>query len=127
MDPLQEQQLTAIERLEYELVVRDFTSLVNDGCFDELDAFLHPEVTYQPAPRQFVAGRRAVVAMLKDMHDSFEECTTTLLDVAVTHDVVLTEQQLRLRLPALPAQSVIGFSSYRLDGFQIAEWHQVLA
>jgi hypothetical protein len=131
MNPFQDQQLTRLEQLEYELLVRDFTSLINDGCFGELDAFLGPEVVYRPALNRYVIGRGAVLSMLEEMHYSFETYLTSIRDVAVAvavaSRVVLAEQTVRLKLPGEPEQRVMGFASYQFSGFQISDWHQLYA
>ncbi|GAA1940894.1 hypothetical protein GCM10009775_35930 [Microbacterium aoyamense] len=127
MDPVHDHALNGIERLELELVVRDFTSLLNSRCFDELTAFLHPDVEYRPSLRATVRGRSAVIALCEEIHHSFDEWCTSLLNVAVTEDVVLAEQALRLRLPGEQERWIMGFASFRMHGFQISAWHQVHA
>ncbi|MDX2398888.1 nuclear transport factor 2 family protein [Microbacterium algeriense] len=127
MDDVHREALGGIQQLERELIVSDFVSLLNDGAHRELYPFLTDDVLYRPSPARIIEGRSAVTRMLADMHASFDEWSTTMVSVAVRGDTVLTEQRLRLRLAGSAAVEVMGFSSFRLQGFQICAWHQVHA
>lgn len=125
MDPIDHEAFTGIERLELELIVRDFVTILNDGTVRDLHPFLTEDVRYKPAPDKLVLGRDAVSAMISELRSAFIEWRTTLLSVAVTGHVVLTEQEMILGLPETGPQVLMGFSSFRLDGFRICSWHQV--
>lgn len=117
--------MSAIKALELELIVRDFVDVLNDGAVSELHPFLTDDVIYRPWPRQIVCGRRAVIGMIEEIASPFEEWRTSLVNVAVTGDVVLAEEGMRLKLPARDPQCVMAFASFRIDGFRICAWHQL--
>jgi len=117
----------SIERLELELVVRDFIDVLNDGDGDDISAFLHERVHYRPSPRQVICGRAAVLAMLADVREAFDSMSIRLDTVSVCGQVAVVEQTIELALPGAVAQTVMGFASFGFVGFQIAEWHQVHA
>jgi hypothetical protein len=125
MDQSGHDSLTGIERLELELIVCDFVTVLNDGALMDLYPFMTESVRYKPAPDRSVCGRDAVVAMIAEIRNNFTDWRTSLLSVAVTDDTVLTEQELRLGLPGGPPRALMGFASFRFDGFRIASWHQV--
>lgn len=127
MDDVRREALDGIQQLERELVVRDFTSLLNDRAHAELHPFLTEDVQYRPSPSRTIEGRSAVTRMIADMHQSFDEWSMTMVSVAVSGDTVLTEQRLRLRLAGTAAVEVMGFASFRLQGVQICAWHQIHA
>ncbi|MFG6401121.1 MULTISPECIES: nuclear transport factor 2 family protein [unclassified Microbacterium] len=125
MDEIGREAMSGIERLELELIVRDFFTILNDGCIEDLLAFLTEDVVYKPSPRQAVTGRAAVIAMVSDIRTTFDEWKASLIDVAVTGDVVLAELALRVKLPIGPPEWLLSFASFRLDGYRISSWHQV--
>jgi limonene-1,2-epoxide hydrolase len=127
MDPLSKHTLSGIERLELELIVRDFVSVLNAGCFSEFAAFLHDDVVYRPSGHQVLRGRTAVVQMCRNVVDAFEVACVEMTNVAVDGDVVLAEEWTRLKLRGKPEHWVMGFSSYRFEGFQISEWRRMHA
>ena len=127
MDELERQAFSGIQSLELELIVRDFVSVLNDGSTTDLCAFLTEDVIYRASPKQVVSGRKALLEMVDDIRSTFEEWQTSLIDIAVTRDVVLCEQVVRLRLAGADPQWVMSFASFRMDGFRISAWNQLHA
>lgn len=127
MDEIERQAINGIQLLEHELIVRDFVDVLNEGPATDLCAFLTEDVSYQASSNHAVRGRRAVLAMITEIRDTFDEWHTSLVDVAVTADVVLAEHALRLRLPGGDTQRLMSFSSFRLTDARITAWHQVHA
>ena len=127
MDDLERQAYSGIQSLELELIVRDFVAVLNDGPTTDLCAFLTEDVIYRASPRQTVTGRKALLEMIDDIRSTFDEWQTSLIDIAVTRDVVLSQQAIRLRLPGSTPQRAMGFASFRIDGFRISAWHQLHA
>jgi limonene-1,2-epoxide hydrolase len=127
MDQNWDAQMTAIEMLELELIVRDFVTILNDGSDLEIHAFLADDVTYKPSSRQTVTGRRAVVAMIREIRDTFSDWHTEVVNLAVVGPVVLAELAMLLTLPSKEPQWVMSFASFRVDRFRIAAWHQIHA
>lgn len=125
MDGLERQALSGIEMLENELMVRDFLAVLNDGPVRDLCAFLTEDVVYRVSPHRTVSGRTAVLALITDIRCTFEEWHISLIDIAVTRDVVLAEHALRLRLPSTETQWMMSFSSFRVVGQRISAWHQL--
>ncbi|MFG6446074.1 nuclear transport factor 2 family protein [Microbacterium sp. P06] len=118
---------SAIEQRELELVVRDFITVLNEGSSGELHAFLAEDVHYRLSADCTVYGRSAIVAMVDDIKTTFEDWRTFMVSVAVAGDVVLAEQSMSLRLPGCEPHLVMGFASFRLDGYRITAWHQIHA
>lgn len=116
---------SAIALLESELIVRDFIHVVNDGCIDEMHPFLAPDVVYKSSASHGVHGRRAVQAMWSEILETFEWVAIELVEVAVNESVVLTEQQLLLKLPRQQPQVILSLASFRIRDFQIVTWHQL--
>jgi limonene-1,2-epoxide hydrolase len=127
MDDLSRGAFTAIEQLEFELIVRDFITVLNEGSTRELHAFLADDVHYRPSASLTVSGRSDVVEMIDAIKRDFEEWRIFLVSVAVTGDVVLVEQSLSLRLPGCQPHLLMGFASFRVEGFRITAWHQTHA
>lgn len=127
MDELSHAAHSAIEQLELELIIRDFITVLNDGSSRELHAFLADDVHYRPTADRTVYGRSAVVAMIEDIKETFEEWRTFMVNMAVTGDVVLAEQSLSLRLPGHQPHLIMGFASFRVNSFRITAWHQIHA
>ena len=105
--------------------VTAYYAAFNRGDWDGMCAFLTEDVTYRASPRQTVIGRHAVIGMIGDIRSTFDECRTSLINVALSVDVVLAEQALRLRLAGCEPQWVMSFSSFRMDGLRICAWHQL--
>ncbi|MET0885735.1 MAG: nuclear transport factor 2 family protein [Mycetocola sp.] len=127
MDEISRAANSAIEQLELELIVRDFITVLNEGSALELHAFLADDIHYRPSAQRTIYGRAAVVAMVEDIKHTFDEWRTFMVSVAVTGDVVLAEQSMSLRLPGCQPHLVMGFASFRIEGFRIAAWHQIHA
>lgn len=127
MDDLERQARSGIQSLELELIVRDFIAVLNDGPTADLCAFLTEDVIYRASPRQIVTGRTALLEMIADIRSTFDEWHTSLIDLAVTRDVVLSQQAVRLGLPGSAPQWAMGFASFRIDGLRISAWHQLHA
>ena len=127
MDHIHDHAVTGIERLELELLVRDFTTVLNEGQSHDIAAFLHEHVCYRPSRTQLVRGRRSVLAMLEEVRLTFDVMQTSLDAVSVNETVVLVEQTIILALPGSAAQRLMGFASYRFSGLQISDWHQIHA
>ncbi|MFS0795077.1 nuclear transport factor 2 family protein [Microbacterium sp. 1P10AE] len=127
MDEFTRATYTAIERLEFELIVRDFITVLNEGSTRELHAFLADDVHYRPSAQLTVYGRSDVVAMIEAIKRTFQEWRVFLVSVAVTGDVVLAEQSMSLRLPGCEPHLVMGFASFRLQNSRISAWHQIHA
>lgn len=117
--------LTAIEALEIELIVRDFLALLHDGNASDLTAFLTEDVAFQPSRRAIVRGRAAVLDMLLGIRERFEYWHAEPVTIAVTGDVVLAELELHLRLVGCAGHRLMSFASFRVDGFRICAWHQL--
>jgi limonene-1,2-epoxide hydrolase len=125
VDEVERQAMSGIQLLEHELIVRDFVAVLNEGPTTDLCAFLTEDVSYRASTRLTVHGRRDVLAMIHDIRATFDEWQTSIVNIAVTADVVLAEHALRLRLPGTEAQSLMSFSSFRLADARISAWHQL--
>jgi len=112
----------AVQRLEYELIVRDFTAVVNAGHADEARTFLHPDVVFRAGPKNALVGSENLIKMLNDIRAHFETFTVTITRLAVSDTGVLVEQLLLLKLAGRECCSLPSFSSFRFERFQIAEW-----
>ncbi len=64
-----------------------------------------------------IRGRTSVIVICREVADMFDTVCTDMLNVAVNDGVVLAEEwtQLQPQLPGSGAQSVMGFSSYRME------------
>ncbi|MET0885650.1 MAG: nuclear transport factor 2 family protein [Mycetocola sp.] len=119
--------LTGMERLELELIVRDFTASLNDGVSRDLIGFLHEDVVYKSSSKHVVRGRAHVLALLRDIRSTFAVVEIRLENVGIEGDVVVAEQHVDLALPGALRQRIMGFASYRFIDRQIVEWHQLHA
>jgi limonene-1,2-epoxide hydrolase len=119
--------LTGVERLELELIVRDFTASLAEGDSRELAEFLHEEVVYQSSSKHVVRGRGPVLALLRDIRSTFVVMEIRLERVGVDGGVVVAEQSIDLALPGALRQRIMGFASYRFVDRQIIEWRQLHA
>jgi hypothetical protein len=117
----------AIRGLELELVVRGFTTVLNEGGVQDLIPFLDEEMRYRASHRAAAQGRAAVLAMISDIRDTFPVRHVKLLALAVDESTVLAEQELSLGLAGCCAQTLVGFASFRFRGTRILEWTQVYA
>lgn len=113
-----------IRRLELELVVRDFVTVLNEGCVRDLVPFLDEDLTYRASANQIVQGMRGVLAMIADINSTFVVRHTTLDWLAVDDSTVLAQQTIALALPGSRTQTVLGFASYRFRGLRVVEWTQ---
>lgn len=127
MDPALSAAQRGIQRLEYELIVRDFTDVLNEGEPDELHAFMDTNVVLRMAANKAVEGRSAVATLINDVHARFEMFTVIITGLAVTERAVLVEQLLLVKLPETASYSMLGFASFRFRGFQISEWRQLVS
>lgn len=125
MDRIHDHALTGIERLEYELIVRDFVGVLNDGSDDELVAFLHPDVVYRASSTHAVAGRDSVIDLLQQVRVAFEEIQYCILNAAVSGHVVLVEQAIMTKPLRGQALWHLSFASFRIEQFRIAGWTQL--
>jgi len=119
--------LTGVERLELELIVRDFTASLAEGDSRELAEFLHEEVVYRSSSKHVVRGRGPVLALLRDIRSTFVVMEIRLERVGVDGGVVVAEQSIDLALPGALRQRIMGFASYRFVDRQIIEWRQLHA
>lgn len=127
MDETQRVAMAGIHTLERELIVRDFVTVLNEGQLCDIRPFLTESVQYRPSARLVIEGREAVMAMLRDLKDTFETWTLSLVHVAVCGDTVLAEQRLDIARPGTRSRCLAGFGSFRLDEFRITAWHQLFA
>ncbi|MET0715152.1 MAG: nuclear transport factor 2 family protein [Mycetocola sp.] len=119
--------LTGMERLELELIVRDFTASLNDGVSRDLIGFLHEDVVYKSSSKHVVRGRADVLALLRDIRSTFAVVEIRLENVGIEGDVVVAEQDVDLAVRGALRRRIIGFASYRFVDRQIAEWHHLHA
>lgn len=119
--------LTGLQRLERELIVRDFLTVWNAGGSDELGAFLHSDVVFRPALGRVARGRPAVIAMCRDIQGRFQGFRVSIVDLAVSSSSVLVEQEIELEDPDCAPCTLMSFASYRFEGYQISEWRQLSA
>ncbi|WP_191621693.1 nuclear transport factor 2 family protein [Microbacterium caowuchunii] len=127
MDSLRPHPPTGIEKLEYELIVRDLVNVLNAGAFAELSSFLHEDVVYRSSGRHAVRGASGVVTLCQDIATTFHGVCIEILSVAVDDNVVLVEEWMRLGLPGEQPRWVMGFASYRMRGLLVAEWRRMHA
>lgn len=116
---------SGIERLELELLTRDFVTALNAGDLAGMRSLLHEEVVYRTSPVRVVTGRDEVIEMCREIRDSFREMGTTLNRVAVTDDVVLVDQTLYLVTHAGDELWLMGFGAYRFHDGLIVSWSQI--
>lgn len=117
----------AIRGLELELVVRGFTTVINEGKLSDLIPLLDEELRYRASHMSVVRGRSAVLAMLSEIYETFPIWRGELLALAVDDSAVLAEQELSLALPGRREQKLAGFASFRFTGVRIKEWTQLYA
>lgn len=130
MDPMHESAVGAIRCLERELLVRAFLATLNDSRLSDrhqraIGSFLDAEVTYRPDLHHHAHGREAVVQIYKDIHGAFDVFHIEIVDLLAAEDLVIVEHRSRVELEGQPPQELMGFSSFRLSGDLISEWHQI--
>jgi hypothetical protein len=132
MDPVRETALNGICRLERELLIRDFMTALNDAPHGEpgaahIGSFLHPDVVYKPSPHRFATGRDAVVRLCREVREAFDVYFIEIANLNVGDAVTLVEHTAWVKLEGAAPQELMGFSSFRVTGHLISEWHQVHA
>ena len=112
---------------ERESVVRDFLALLNDGAVDEMLPFLHPNIVFRSTTARTVSGRLAVLDACEQFRAAYDDSTFSLINIAVTREVVLVEQIQRFRMSGSPeVHWQLSFASFRVESHQITGWHQLL-
>lgn len=127
MDPLEDPSLLGIRELELELIVHDVAAALSDRDEATLCTYLHPDVEYRPSYDHSARGIEAVRKVCAEIWESFDEFRVTPVQVAVRNDTVLVEQQVAVALAGSAVHVLMGFASYRFDGFKITEWRQLHA
>jgi limonene-1,2-epoxide hydrolase len=117
--------VSGIAQLENELLIRDFVDRFSDGDLVALEPLIHPHIVYQPSSTRAIYGRKGVMEMCRDIHQSFQSVRMNLLHVAASGSSVITEQTLRLTLVDEEPHCLISFASYDLQDFQIVGWRQL--
>jgi hypothetical protein len=108
-----------VTALEHELVIRGFFDVLNYGRANELHAFLSEEVLYTPSTGGCVFGRSAVVALVPDIRNGFEEWNTAVAEVTMSGNIAHTVLITCLKRPAGKPRQIVSDATFHLEGFRI--------
>jgi len=127
MDPLEDNALYGLRRLELELVVHDFVSALNGRRSAGLAEHMHPDIVFRPSHTRCAHGRESVLAVCSEIWGAFERFDVQVEQLAVRHDMVLIEQCVLVAIDDASPQRLLGFASFRFAGLEIVEWRQIHA
>lgn len=117
----------AILRLEYELLVRDFLDLLDEGCWRELRAFLHDDVRFVTSPHRRVEGRERVVSAVAEIREAFEIFDVRVIEMGFGSGSVFAQLQLSIGRSDDQRVEVLSFARFQMRDMQIVEWTQTYA
>lgn len=117
--------LTAIERLELELIVRDFLYGIEHRNFDEVAQLLHPDVTITSGLAREIHGRASAMRACRSLFGATLTAPIRVLQVLVTDDAVLSEQEMAMPVESGAVEPVTVISCYRIEEFMIKSWNQL--
>lgn len=125
MDPMPKNPLTAIERLEQELIVRDFIAAVNGGLRSDDELLLHPLVTYRGSSVTALQGRRSVAEMCSNLREALQGFRFDIVRLVSSDMAVLVEEQVRFTSGDGQVVEVPGFASFQIEDSMIRTWRRL--
>ncbi|MBT1585588.1 nuclear transport factor 2 family protein [Curtobacterium flaccumfaciens] len=113
------------EAIEAELLVRSFLAAFNARDIRQVEAFLHPDASYQATACDRVQGRASVLMVITGLFESLEVFQLTPVSVAVTGDTVLVEQRLQVRFAGESPHELFGLARFTVADGVVLGWRQL--
>jgi hypothetical protein len=112
----------SIQMLELELVVRDFIGILLTGRDHELAAFLAEEVIFCSRASTRLAGRQAVLDMIREAREIPQRWHIDVTAASVIDAQVVAGLDLLVLSDAGRPHRLRSSDSFDIDGFRIARW-----